>query len=383
MVAYTYYEEDNRVRRYAETLVENGWDVTVIALDNNAKNSPSYLKGVKIYRVQRRTIDEKTKLDYFFKIFTFFILSFLFLTRKSFIKKYDLIHVHSVPDFLVFSALIPKIFGTKVILDIHDIVPELYCAKFKKTQTSMTFKILLAIEKLSAMFADHLIIANHIWGDRIVKRSVKTNKCSVILNYPDETIFKRNCKTNPSSSSFTILYPGALSKHQGLDIAIKAVDLVRKSIPELKFEIYGSGTDESYLKNLVTMLSLDGIISFHDSVPLEIIASKMAEADLGIDPKLKDGFSNEAFSTKVLEFMMLGVPVIISNTSAHMRYIEPSTAKYFEAGDEKELANCIRALYNDKALRESIITQAEQFMQRMNWGKRKNEYLKIVNALIR
>lgn len=381
MLAYTYYEEDNRVRRYAETLIENGWDVTVIALDNTGKNSPSYLKGVKIQRIQRRSINEKTKFDYFYKILKFSILSFLILTKKCFKEKIDLIHVHSVPDFLVFSTLIPKIFGTRIILDIHDIVPELYCAKFRKTHDSIIFKILLAVEKLSAMFSDHLIIANHIWGDRIVKRSTKASKCSVILNYPDETIFNKSVNSKHHDNYFTIMYPGALSKHQGLDIAIKAVDLIKEEIPQLKFEIYGSGTDEKYLKKLVNELDLGDIITFHDSVSLELIAEKMASADLGIEPKLKDGFSNEAFSTKILEFMMLGVPVVISDTSAHTRYIESSTAKFFRAGNIEELADCIKLFYNSISLRGQYTTKAEQFMRKMNWGAKKIEYLHIVSNL--
>ena len=47
-----------------------------------------------------------------------------------------MIHVHSVPDFLVFAALVPKLLGARIILDIHDILPEFYASKFGASKDS-------------------------------------------------------------------------------------------------------------------------------------------------------------------------------------------------------------------------------------------------------
>jgi len=54
----------------------------------------------------------------------------LFIARRQFSTRYQLIHVHSVPDFLVFAAIVPKLLGTPVVLDIHDVLPEFYASKF-------------------------------------------------------------------------------------------------------------------------------------------------------------------------------------------------------------------------------------------------------------
>ena len=98
-------------------------------------------------------------------------------------------HVHNVPDFLVFSALSPKLKGTPVILDIHDLLPEFYASKFKISHASLLFKFLVVVERWSAAFADHVIIANHLWRDRLVARSSRGDKCSVVRNRPDLDIF--------------------------------------------------------------------------------------------------------------------------------------------------------------------------------------------------
>ena len=64
-------------------------------------------------------------------------------------------------------------------------------------------------------------------------------------------------------------------------------------------------------------------------IPLEEIAKIMAQADLGVVPKRSEGFGNEAFSTKTLEFMALGVPVLASGTKIDHYYFNDSVVEFF------------------------------------------------------
>lgn len=116
MVAYTYYEGDNRVRRYAETLVKRGDTVDAIVLRQDGAASFTNVSGVNVYKVQRRTINERFKIEYLLKLVTFLIRSFFRLTYLHIRHRYDLIHVHSIPDFEVFAALGAKLLGAKVVL---------------------------------------------------------------------------------------------------------------------------------------------------------------------------------------------------------------------------------------------------------------------------
>lgn len=126
---------------------------------------------------------------------------------------YDIIHVHSVPDFEVFAAIIPKLSGAKIILDIHDIVPEFYTSKFNVSKSSIVYTLLMFIEKVSIAFSNHVIIANHIWEKTLISRSVNKNKCITIMNYPDPTVF-RNKTVDKQDDKFIIIYPGSLNWHQ-------------------------------------------------------------------------------------------------------------------------------------------------------------------------
>src|SRR5687768_7580126 len=107
-IAYTFYEGDTRVIQYAEALAERGADVDVIALRRADQTTRGCLRGVSLYRIQRREVNERSTWSYLRKILWFCVQSTLLVTVLHLRRRYDVIHVHNVPDFLVFSALFPR-----------------------------------------------------------------------------------------------------------------------------------------------------------------------------------------------------------------------------------------------------------------------------------
>jgi glycosyltransferase involved in cell wall biosynthesis len=228
--------------RYVQTLAERGEDVDVIALRRQGRPWRESEASVRVYQIQRRGTTEKRPWTYLLKTLWFWLKSMLLVTGLQMRRRYHVVHVHNVPDFLVFGAWLPKLMGARVILDIHDIVPELYAGKFNRTPSSVVFRLLTAIERACCSFADHVIISNDIWRDRLTSRSVPASKCTTILNYPDLNVFKpTRLEKGPAEAPFLILYPGSLNHHQGVDIAIRAFALVRKEMPGALFHIYGAG----------------------------------------------------------------------------------------------------------------------------------------------
>jgi glycosyltransferase involved in cell wall biosynthesis len=384
MVAYSFYEGDTRIMQYATALAQRGDVVDVIALRRD-ESHPVFqvINGVNLYRIQSRQVNEKGLFSYSVRIARFLLKSLLFLRRKQSQTPYDLVHVHNVPDFLVFAALFPKLKKVPVILDIHDLLPEFYASKFKVSHTSLIFKAMTLVEKWSAAFANHVIIANHIWHDRFVARSSRADKCSVVRNRPDLDIFdSRSNRNKASDGRFVLVYPGSLNRHQGLDIAIRAFASIEKQMPDAEFHIYGEGPEKPYLMVLAKELDQQRIF-FHDFLPSAEIAQVMAGADLAIEPKrTKSAFSNEALSTKILEFMSLGVPVIACRTRIHAYYYDDSIIQYYEDDDEDQLAEQIIALRNDPQRRASLIENAKKYVRDNTWNARKHEYLELVDACV-
>lgn len=383
MVAYTAYEADNRVRRYAETLAKRGDQVDVIAISGtDFDQMEKEINGVTVYRVQHREFNERSKWTYARRLFGFLIRSSRALTRLHKQNRYDVIHIHNMPDFLVFAAWYPKLTGAKLILDIHDVVPELFANKFRTKFKSVYTWLLKQVERASARFVDHVIVSNHLWYDTVVARSVRDGKCSVFINHVDSEMFSRHVRTR-ADGRFVILFPGSLQWHQGLDIAIKAFAHVKLQVSNAEFHLYcgAGGHLLSELKKLVEHLGLEESVKFKGGVPLDQMAQVIANADLGVVPKRADSFGNEAYSTKIMEFMSQGVPVVVSRTKIDAFYFEEGVVHFFRSGDSEAMAKAILDVINDGALRESLVVRGYEYVERNSWGCKKQEYLDLIDSL--
>jgi glycosyltransferase involved in cell wall biosynthesis len=384
MLAYAFYESDTRILQYATALAKRGDIVDVIALKRqDDQPEVEVLNGVNVYRIQSRMVNEKGLLTYASRILRFLLHSTLFLRRKHRAHPYDLVHVHNVPDFLVFAAAFPRLKGVPVILDIHDLLPEFYASKFKVNHSSFLFKFLTFVERCSTVFATHVIIANHLWHDRLVARSCRGDKCSVVRNHPDLDIFVEQSKQGAKKNDkFLLTYPGTLNSHQGLDVAIRAFASIADQIPDAEFHIYGEGSAKPSLVELANGLGQKRII-FHDFLPSREIARIMATTNLAIEPKrAASAFGSEALSTKIMEFMALGVPVIASKTKIHAYYYDESMIEYYEDDNEAQLAQAILRIKKDSRRRDQLVANARRYVQKNNWDARKQEYLKLVDSLI-
>ncbi|MBZ5723518.1 MAG: glycosyltransferase family 4 protein [Acidobacteriia bacterium] len=383
MVAYTFYENDNRVRRYAEALVRRGDEVEAVALRQEGQQSYEVINGVRVHRIQKRAVDEKGPLSYLRKLVQFFFRSAWFLTRRHLRTPYDVIHVHSVPDFQVFATLIPRLLGARVILDIHDIVPEFYASKFQIKESSLAFRLLVLVERLSIAYSDHVIIANHLWRAKLTQRSVRPEKCTAIINYADPAIFYARPRTAGANGHFLMCYPGTLCWHQGVDLAIRATAQLRSQLPNLRFLIIGDGSDREKLKAMIRQQRLEDRVMLVGVLPIEKVAETMATVDLAVVPKRKDSFGNEAFSTKIPEFMAMGVPVLAADTRIDQFYFKNGMVQFFESENVDDLAAKILDLAHNPARRDALRERAQEFVRENNWDIRKDEYLALVDRLVK
>ena len=381
MLSYSFYEADSRIKQYANALVERGDKVDVISLRQLGQPARAVRNGVTVHRIQRRTVNERGPLSYLFRITRFLIWAAFFIASRHRSERYDVIHVHSVPDFLVFAALIPKLLGAHVILDIHDLLPELYASKFGVRRDSFVFRCLLLIERISIAFADHTIIANHLWCERVAQRCGRPEKCSPIRNYPAPGLFNANLR-NKSNGKFLITYPGSLNWHQGVDVAIRGFARIAEKMPDAEFHVYGEGPSKPALIRLAEELGLKDRVMFHGLLPTEEIVRVMANTDLAIEPKrVGSDFGNEALSMKIFEFMAVGVPLVVSRTRIHQYYYPDSLVNYYDNDNEEQLAAGVLFLRENPSVRERQIANALKYVQANSWQIEKNKYLGIVDSL--
>jgi glycosyltransferase involved in cell wall biosynthesis len=382
MVSHSVYTSDNRVRRYAESLAARGDRVDVFALRRNrGARSQETIKGVRLFRIQDRAAKgERSKLAYLWPLLRFLVVASARLSRRHLQQPYDIVHVHNIPDFLVFAAWYPKLTGVPVILDIHDIVPEFFASKFHVGSAGVTRRLLMWMERASASFADRVIIANDLWLDKYAQRTGVNGRCTVFINHVDSKLFRSIPRTRQNGRQI-VLYPGGLQWHQGLDIALHAFKQVAGDVPAVEFHIYGDGSAKQSLVRLAAELRLSDRVHFFEPRTVHEIATVMANADLGVVPKRADSFGDEAYSTKIMEFMAVGVPVIVSSTKVDRYYFNDSVVRFFEPGNPDALAHEMLLLLRDVELRKRLAGQAAQYAAAHCWENRKAEYLSLVDSL--
>lgn len=383
MVSYSFYETDSRVMRYAEALSQRGDAVDVFALRRQGTPRTEMICGVRVYRLQGREFNEKNQFTYGWRILVFLLRALFWVAIHDIREKYDLVHVHTVPDFLVFSALVPRLKGTPVILDIRDILPEFYVSKFRTSRSSWGFRMLCLVERFCAGFASHVIVAGSEWQARLLSRSVRPGESTVILNVPDRSVFARSSRFDSlTRNNCLLIYHGTLNWHQGLDTAVMAFARIKDLVPEAKFHIYGDGPSKPELLALIEQQHLENRVAVSDRKPVREIAAVLETAQLGIVPKRKDEFGNEAFSTKILEFMAMGVPVIVSDTKVDQSYFDHSLVRFFRGESVEDLADCMLDLIQHPEKRRALAERAAEFVARNDWAVRKQEYLDLVDRLI-
>jgi len=381
MLGFTHFEFDGRLHRYSLSLVERGDQVDMIGLGDPGEPRMWEFKGVRLYHLDSRDFKEARPASYLWNYFYFFVKAFWTVTFLHIRNRYDVIHYHNIPDFGVFCTLIPKIMGAKVILDIHDLVPEFYMRKFNVHSRHPVIRALIAVEKTSARYADHVITVTEIWRKRLAGRSVPLDKCTVILNVPLRSVFKPRISGRPKSGVFLISYHGNLAEPTGVDLLIRAVEKIKQDIPGIRLQIIGGGRDADMLQEYVRSHGLEPWVRFIPSKPLEELPTWVHPASLCVDPKREGVYSGETLSVKVMEYLGMGKAALVSRTRAASQYFDDDIVQFFNPGDIDDLALQIRKLIRDPKRIRQLEKNSSRFFAKHDWKGYRERYFGILDRL--
>ncbi len=384
MIAYTTYSGDPRIRREAETLASfNGNSVYIVVPKEGLSRKKYRMDGVNVIEANVRQYQGKSKLKYIISYLRFMILSFISCSWCLFGGKIDIVHVHNMPNFLVYVAILPRLFGKKLILDIHDSVPETYAGKFEN-RSGKLFKLLCLEEKISCRFVNKIICVNHVQRDVLTNRGILSSKIEVSLNVPDHKrfILKENSKdTKIALGNFKLVYHGTITKRLGVDLAIQAVAKLMCKIQGLEFHIYGIGDDVVEFKELSKNLKVDHAVFINRGVPIESIVSILDGMDLGIIANRKNIATELMLPVKMLEYIALNIPVIAPRLKTIQYYFTDEMVNFFEPGNIDDMARAILELYNDESKRVKQVQMARKFIEKYGWEHHQMDLVNFYNKL--
>ena len=389
-VVYAGYPSDARVRRAAEALAKEGASVEVISLkETDQEPLRESCDGVDVTRVPLKH-QRGGKLSYLAQYGSFILSSGAILAYRAFKRPYDLVHVHNMPDVLVFSALVPKILGAKVMLDLHDPMPELMETIFGLTESSFAVWFLKKLEKCSLRFADAVITVNTACKRIFSTRSCPPEKITVIMNSPDEKIFQfrepqpQHAGGRDISSPFVIMYHGSLVERHGLDLAVIALGKVRKSIPNVELRIYGRSTPFlEQVMDSVRKSELSEAVRYLGPKNLEQISDAINECDLGIIPNRRSIFTEINTPTRIFEYLARGKPVIAPRSQGVLDYFGPRELVLFELGDADDLAAKIEYVFRHPKETLEIIERGQEVCRTHKWSTERLRFISCADRLLK
>jgi glycosyltransferase involved in cell wall biosynthesis len=383
MVAYSNYLTDARIRREAETLASTGeYEVTVLSL-NNGKQGGSYRNGgVVVRELKTPKYQGKSLVRYMLSYLKFTAEAFRLCNQLYSRERIWAFHFHNIPNFLVFAGLLPRIRGGKLILDIHDSVPETYSAKFGNR--GLVFRTLCLEESLSCKLANRIICVNHPQKEVLAKRGIDSGKITISMNVPDPRLFPLQGNNQPGKQEghgFKLVYHGTLAKRLGLDLAIEAVARLAPEIPGLEFHVMGSGDDKMEFQTLAKSLKADHIVHFPGTVPLEKLGEVLKGMDLGIIANRNNIATELMLPVKMMEYIAMGIPVVAPRLKAIEYYFDKEMVGFFEPESVESLAGRILSLYKDASQREKQVEKARVFLERYGWEKHQVDLLKLYREI--
>jgi glycosyltransferase involved in cell wall biosynthesis len=380
MLAYAHYLNDARIKSYVRTLEGAGHRVDVIALRTQGESSREIGPTGTIFRVMDKYQGQSTVM-YACSYLLFFVKALILLAYRCLSNRYEAVHIHNMPNALVFAAVVPKILGARLMLDVHDLMTVNYMAKFHVGESSFPVRVLRMEQWFSSLFVDQVFCADHNQKDYLVQQcGIPREKIAVLMNLPNVELF---CPVAAKKKDgvFRMVYHGTIAHRLGIDLILRAVAKAAERVP-VEMCIYGSG---DYLPDALTIssqLHLEDKVHFSKTFfPVEKIPEMVSGMNMGIIGNRHNlACDKYMLPVKLLEYVYLGVPVLAPRLEVIARYFDDTMIRFYEPENVDEMADAIVQLFNNREERERLATAASSFYQKYSIKVQGDRYLDLITG---
>ncbi|MEA2607819.1 MAG: hypothetical protein QOJ75_62, partial [Chloroflexota bacterium] len=343
------------------------------------------IEGVAVRRLAVQRHQGASLRTYVVEYIAFLLRAGVALTRAHRRRRYGLVQVHTLPDFLVFAALPLRLAGIPVILDLHEAMPEFFRSRFHGPAGQIGHAVLRAQEELSVRFASAVVTVNDALGDRLRGLGLPASKLTIVPNAPSLARFdggRHPARPFMADGSLRLVYAGALSPIYELDVVFAAMARLVERRPELRIclDLYGRDFAELPLRDQAAALGLADRVIFHGRIPIDAVPAAIAATDIGLAPTRRSDFTDFSLSTKAFEYAAMSRPVIASRLPMVERTFGDDVATY-SPGDPVDLADTLIRLVDDADAREAMVARALQRVRGLAWEHEAPRYVALVDRL--
>jgi glycosyltransferase involved in cell wall biosynthesis len=383
IVVHAVFPGDPRVRRQSDALLEAGDEVDIFCLRQPGEAAEESEGGRRIIRlpVNRTFIGFAGHLA---EYVAFTGMVAWRLAREHRRRRYDLVQVATVPDFLAFAAIPEKLSGVPLLLDLHEDMPEFFRDRFSHPLLRPLVPLVTGTAKAAAALPDHLITVHEPLRELSIQRGVPPDRISVVMNSADGRLFdpsRHARRPFMADGELRIVHHSNFQRIYGLDMAIEGLARLRDGL-RWRLDVYGDGPWRDAIESAIRRTGTDDRVTLHGRVEMDALPRLLADADLGIVPSLAEPYLDYSLSTKLLEYAAMGVPIVASDLATFRHHFSDEAICFVPGGDPDALARAIETLADDPERAAALGVAARRQAAAYAWDDQKAMYVAIVDRLV-
>jgi glycosyltransferase involved in cell wall biosynthesis len=383
MVVHAVYPGDPRIRRQSDALLEAGHEVDIICLRQPGERAEQSDGSRRIVRlpINRSFAGFAGHLA---EYLAFTAIAAWRLAQEHRRRRYALIQVATVPDFLAFAALPEKLNGVPLLLDLHEDMPEFFRDRFGHPLLRPLLPLVTGTTRMAASLPDHLITVHEPLRELSVQRGVPPDRISVVMNSADARMFDADAhgrRPFMADGMLRLVHHSNFQRIYGLHVAIEGLARLRADV-DWRLDVYGDGPWRGGIEAAIERTGTDGRVTLHGRVQMDELPGLLADADIGLVPSLPEPYLAYSLSTKLLEYAAMGVPIVASSLSTLRRHFTDDAIRFVPGGDPEAIARAIEDLVDDREGTVRMGREAQRQARAYDWEAQKARYVSIVNGLI-
>lgn len=377
---------DRRVWQESRALVEAGFDVTVICPTgaNRDRERTVVLEGVRILRYPLPPAAGGL-VGYLREYIAalWHTLRLAIKVRRT--RRIDIVQACNPPDLLFLVGLALRPFGTRFVFDHHDLVPELFESRYPHRR--VLYWLTRIAERLTFASAAAVMSTNESYRRVAIDRGkMADDRVVVVRSAPD---LNRFVGREPDASlrrgkPHLLAYLGVMGQQDGIDYALRAVQLLRNELGREDFHCVFMGTGDAFdeMVALSEQLGIADIVDFPGWADDEFILRCLSTADVCLSPDPLTPFNDASTMNKIVEYMAMGRPVVAFDLT-EARVSAGDAAIYVPPNDERDFAKAVDVLLEDPIRRREMGTSGRHRVEReLSWDVSRQALVRFYDELV-
>jgi glycosyltransferase involved in cell wall biosynthesis len=370
-----------RVARQARAALEAGFDVDVIATRRENEPPEEVVDGVRVFRLPVEHQRGGGVFGVLREYLGFTALATARVARLSGSHRYDVVQVHNPPDFLIAAAIFPKLQGARIVFDVHDLSPDLFASRFDGRRGGAFVDTALRwTERVAARLADAVVTVHEPYRQVLIGRSAPASKVTVVMNSLDESLLPQ-APAPTEGSDFRVFYHGTVTAWYGLELLVEAFASIVSALPNARLEIQGEGDALTAVHDRAQALSVSSRVNAPGTyLPQAEVLALAQGASVGVIPNLPTKLNQYALSSKLFEYVALGIPVVSADLPTIRAHFDDSEIRFFRAGDAESLAEALLDVAHDPRAAAERVAAARARYEEYRWPGNAARYLALLET---